>query len=75
MDKLPTSVTFLGFGHNVNRSIDMLPLSMTAVSFGYNFNQSVDMLPPLIKYLDFYNKCLLKILYVLNRTHIFYKKI
>ena len=31
------------------------------------------MLHPSIIILDFYDKCLLKILYVSNRTHIFYK--
>ncbi len=73
VDMLPPTIKSLTFGHNFNQSVDMLPTSINSLGFGHNFNQSVDMLPPSITYLNFYNKCLLKILYVSNRTHHIYK--
>ena len=73
VDMLPSSITHLRFGYNFNQSVYKLPTSIETLYFGHNFNQSVDKIPTSIKYLVFCNKCLLKILHVSNRTHIFYK--
>ena len=72
-DTIPDDTMYLGFGHNFNQSVDMLPPLIIDLCFGHNFNQSVNKLPPSIIHLNFYNKCLLKILHVSNRTHINYK--
>ena len=72
VDMLPQLIDELIFGYNFNQSVNMLPASITSLIFGYSFNQSVNMLHPSIIFLRFYNKCLLKILYVSNRAHIFY---
>ena len=71
VDKLPSSITILHFGYNFNQSVDKLPTSITSLDFGHNFNQSINMILTSIIFLHFYNKCLLKILYVSNRSYIF----
>ena len=73
VDMLPASITYLYFGYSFNQSVDMLASSIKFLFFGHNFNQNVDTLPSSIKFLYFHNKCLLKMLYVLNRTHNIYK--
>ena len=50
---IPSSVTYLKFGHDFDQSIKGLPSSVTHLSFGYCFDNPIDDLPSSIIHLSF----------------------